>query len=44
MWSAHSRADRRRHGVTSVVELHGRLYVGCQGGDEIVSLDVQLQD
>lgn len=43
-WSAHSRADGRRHGVTSVLELDGRLYVGCQGGGEIVSLDVHAQE
>ncbi len=39
-WSAHSRADGRRHGVTSTVELDGRLYVCSQGGDEIVALPV----
>lgn len=43
-WSAHSRADGRRHGVTSVAELGGRLLVGCQGGGEIVSLDTQAQE
>jgi len=43
-WSAHSRADGRRHGVTSAVELEGRLYVGCQGGGEVVSLDVHAQE
>lgn len=42
--SAHSRADGRRHGVTSAVEMKGRLYVGCQGGGEVVSLDVQAQE
>lgn len=39
-WSAHSRADGRRHGVTSTVELDGRLYACSQGGDEIVALPV----
>lgn len=43
-WSAHSRADGRRHGVTSAVEMKGRLYVGCQGGGEVVSLDAQAQE
>ena len=43
-WSAHSRADGGRHGVTSAAELGGRVYVGCQGGDEIVSLDLQAQE
>jgi hypothetical protein len=37
-WSAHSRADGRRHGVTSTVELDGRLYACSQGGDEIVAM------
>ncbi|WP_162581965.1 strictosidine synthase [Variovorax sp. PBS-H4] len=43
LWSAHSRADGRRHGVTSVAELGGCLYVGCQGSDEIVSMNLQAQ-
>lgn len=43
-WSAHSRADGHRHGVTSAVELDGRLYVGCQGGGELVSLDPHTQE
>lgn len=43
-WSAHSRADGRRHGVTSAVEMDDRLYVGCQGGGEVVSLALQAQE
>lgn len=39
-FSLHSRADGRRHGVTSVVEAQGRLYVAAQGGGEIVSVEV----
>jgi hypothetical protein len=36
--SFHSRADGTRHGTTSVVEHHERLYVASKGGDVIVSL------
>jgi hypothetical protein len=36
--SFHSRADGTRHGTTSVLEHHERLYVASKGGDVIVSL------
>jgi sugar lactone lactonase YvrE len=39
--SLHSRADGRRHGVTSAVEAGGRLYIGCQGGGEIISVEAR---
>jgi hypothetical protein len=38
--SYHSRASGVRHGVTSVMEGCGKLYVACQGGDVIVTLDL----
>jgi len=37
-WSAHSRADGCRHGVTETAEVNGQLYICSQGGDEIVAL------
>lgn len=36
--SFHSRADGRRHGVTSCLEVGGRLIATSKGGDVIVSL------
>ena len=42
-WSAHSRADGVRHGVTSTAEFDGQLHVCCQGGDEIVALPAASQ-
>jgi hypothetical protein len=36
--SFHSRADGRRHGITSCVEMGGRLLATCKGGDAIVSI------
>lgn len=36
--SFHSRADGRRHGITSCVEFGGRLYASSRGGDAIVVL------
>ena len=38
--SFHSRADGRRHGVTSCVELDGRLLATAKGGDAILSIPV----
>lgn len=38
VFSMHSRADGRRHGVTSCLEAEGRLYATSKGGDLIVSL------
>jgi len=36
--SFHSRADGTRHGTTSIVEHHERLYIASKGGDVIVYL------
>ncbi|MFZ5526522.1 MAG: strictosidine synthase [Pseudomonadota bacterium] len=36
--SMHSRADGRRHGVTSALEWRGELYVASRGGDQIVAV------
>lgn len=36
--SLHSRADGRRHGITSCVEFEGRLVATSKGGDAIVSI------
>lgn len=38
--SFHSRADGTRHGVTSCVEVGGKLLVASKGGDVIVTLDI----
>lgn len=37
VWSAHSRADGRLHGVTAAVEANGWLYACSQGGDAVVA-------
>lgn len=36
--SFHSRADGRRHGVTSCIEIDGEVLIASQGGNVIVSL------
>jgi hypothetical protein len=36
--SLHSRADGRRHGITSCIELDGRLLATSKGGDAIVAM------
>ena len=36
--SLHSRADGRRHGVTSLCERGQQLFVGAQGSDEVLTL------
>jgi len=38
VFSMHSRADGRRHGITSCLEADGRLLATSKGGDAIVSL------
>lgn len=38
--SLHSRAGGRRHGVTSVLESGGRLWVAAKGGDEVLRMDM----
>jgi len=40
-FSLHSRANGSRHGVTSVLDHHGQLYVAAKGGDCILSPDPQ---
>jgi hypothetical protein len=37
--SFHSRANGRRHGLTSALEIAGRLIAASKGGDAIVALD-----
>ena len=39
--SFHSRADGRRHGITSVVEVGGRLVATSRGGNAIVSIPLE---
>ncbi len=43
LFSMHSRADGRRHGITSCLEADGRLYATSKGGDVIVSLPADDQ-
>ena len=38
-WSAHSRADGIRHGITSIAELGGRAIVTARGSNELVAID-----
>lgn len=38
-WSMHSRADGRRHGVTSLAEAGGRLFVTSRGRGEVIAMD-----
>ena len=37
--SFHSRANGRRHGLTSAIEAEGRLLAASKGGDAILALD-----
>ncbi len=39
--SYHSRANGRRHGVTSAVEAAGRLYMASKGGDAVLAQEVR---
>lgn len=41
LFSMHSRADGRRHGITSCLEIDGRLLVTSKGGNLIISLPTQ---
>lgn len=41
--SFHSRADGRRHGITSALELDRRLWLTSKGGDEVLSLDLHAE-
>lgn len=38
--SFHSRAGGRRHGITSALELGGRLWLTSRGGDEVIAVDL----
>jgi hypothetical protein len=38
--SLHSRADGKRHGITSCLELGGRLLVASKGGDALLDVDL----
>jgi hypothetical protein len=38
-FSLHSRANGTRHGICSVAEKDGRLFVGSKGGDCVLALD-----
>ena len=38
-WSAHSRANGTRHGITSIAELDGRAIATVRGNDELVAID-----
>ena len=42
--SLHSRADGKRHGVTSAIEWDGRLLVASKGGGVVLSLDAANLD
>jgi hypothetical protein len=37
--SFHSRADGKRHGITSAVEIGGRIIATSKGGDAVIALD-----
>jgi hypothetical protein len=39
IWSLHSRANGKRHGITSCVEFHGRFFASSKGGNVIIELD-----
>ena len=39
VWSAHSRANGARHGITSITELGGRAIVTARGNDELLAID-----
>jgi hypothetical protein len=39
VWSAHSRADGSRHGITSTLELNGTLLATSKGKGELISID-----
>lgn len=39
VWSAHSRADGRRHGITALAEAGGRLFVASRGRGEVMTTD-----
>jgi hypothetical protein len=38
--SLHSRAGGKRHGITSVLECDGELWLTSKGGDEVIRIDL----
>ena len=38
VWSAHSRADGVRHGITSIAELGGRAIITARGSGELLAI------
>jgi len=41
--SYHSRANGRRHGITSVIEAGGQLLAASQGGNVILAIDAHAE-
>jgi hypothetical protein len=41
--SLHSRADGKRHGVTSCLEIDGELLVACKGDDVLVAAEIAAE-
>jgi hypothetical protein len=41
--SYHSRANGRRHGITSVIEAGGQVLAASQGGNAILALDPRTE-
>ena len=41
--SFHSRANGRRHGITSVIEAGGRVLAASQGGNAILAIDARAE-
>ncbi len=39
-FSLHSRANGTRHGICSVAEKDGRLFIACKGGDCVLAVDL----
>jgi hypothetical protein len=42
--SFHSRADGRRHGITSAVELAGKVVATSKGGDTVIAFDADAEE
>jgi hypothetical protein len=38
LWSGHSRADGKRHGITSLVEVDGSLLATSKGKGEVIAI------
>ena len=44
-WSCHSRADGKRHGITSLAEINGALLATSKGKGEVIKIaDVSLHE